>query len=292
MPSKKKKKSSRDKARKGSSRKKKEGQEKHGTPDKQMERLNIDDDTEVALLDEAIKLAAAEKEALKAAIAEKEKTAKKNQGCCHGCVPTLEDVRVALGFGETFVMALDSVKEQVDIWKLFAVAREATRVKYPEVWADPAKLKMLVSFHLYMATQSVLEGEMIVAKTYAAMAFHLEECLAISFDKTRATLTGAKLLELHRGDDNTLVQYLRKNIPCQCLDAKYEQVKSITKIGFCCNDQCSLPNRRVERRSMVYCTRCRDANYCSRECQEAAWPFHKKQCHAIFDMKAKLDSRK
>ena len=292
MPSKKKKKSSRGKARKGSNSNNKK-EEKHGTPGTPMERLNIDDDTEVALLDEAIKLAAAEKKAMKAAVAEKEEIAKsKNQSCCHGCVPTLEDVRVALGFGETFVMALDSVKEQVDIWKLFAVAREATRVKYPEVWADPAKLKMLVSFHLYMATQSVLEGEMIVAKTYAAMAFHLEECLAISFDKTRATLTGAKLLELHSGDDHTLVQYLRKNIPCQCLDAKYEQVKSITKIGFCCNDQCSLPNRRVERRSMVYCTRCRDANYCSRECQEAAWQLHKKQCHAIVDAKAKLDYRK
>ena len=286
----KKKKKGRGKAKKAEQNK--EAAKEMETPDKQMERLNIDDDTEVALLDEAIKLVAAEKEALKAAIAEKEETAKKNQGCCHVCVPTLEDVRVALGFGETFVMALDSVKEQVDIWKLFAVAREATRVKYPEVCADPAKLKMLVSFHLYMATQSVLEGEMIVAKTYAAMAFHLEECLAISFDKTRATLTGAKLLELQSGDDHTLVQYLRKNIPCQCLDAKYEQVKSITKIGFCCNDQCSLPNRRVERRSMVYCTRCRDANYCSRECQEAAWQLHKKQCHAIVDAKAKLDSRK
>eukprot|EP00984_Skeletonema_dohrnii_P031601 scaffold24269_cov142-Skeletonema_dohrnii-CCMP3373.AAC.6 len=287
MPSKKKKKSSRGKARKGSNSKKKEGQEQHGTLDKQMERLNIDDDTEVALLDEAIKLAAAEKEALESAIAEKEKIAKsKNQSCCHGCVPTEEDVRVALTFGETFVTALHSVEKQVDIWRLFAIAREATEVKYPEVWKNPAKLKMLVSFHLYMATQSVLEGEMIVAKTYTAIAFHLEECLA------RATLSGAKLVELHRGDDHTLVQYLRKKIPCQCLDAKYEQVKSITKIGFCCNDQCSLPNGRAERRSMVYCTRCRDANYCSRECQVAAWQFHKKQCHAIVDMKEKLDSRK
>jgi len=58
-----------------------------------MERLNIDDDTEVALLDEAIKLAAAEKEALEAAVAEQEervdKLAKKHSsGCHHGHVDT------------------------------------------------------------------------------------------------------------------------------------------------------------------------------------------------------------
>eukprot|EP00984_Skeletonema_dohrnii_P030057 scaffold21168_cov141-Skeletonema_dohrnii-CCMP3373.AAC.7 len=61
------------------------------TPDKQMERLNIDDDTEVALLDEAFKLAAAEKEALEAAVAEQEERADKlaknqSSGCYHGHV--------------------------------------------------------------------------------------------------------------------------------------------------------------------------------------------------------------
>eukprot|EP00985_Skeletonema_marinoi_P021230 scaffold12924_cov58-Skeletonema_marinoi.AAC.1 len=74
MPSKKKK-SSRGKARKGSNRnrkkKKKEEQEEQGPLDEQMERLKINDDSidEATLLEEAIKLAAVEKEAL---------------GCSHG----------------------------------------------------------------------------------------------------------------------------------------------------------------------------------------------------------------
>ena len=72
-----------------------------------------------------------EKEALKAADAEKEEIAKsKKQSCCHGCVPTKEDVSIALRFFLTFVTALDSVEQQVDIWRLFAVAREATKVEY------------------------------------------------------------------------------------------------------------------------------------------------------------------
>eukprot|EP00984_Skeletonema_dohrnii_P035641 scaffold35642_cov211-Skeletonema_dohrnii-CCMP3373.AAC.1 len=29
---------------------------------------------------------------------------------------------------------------------------------------------------------------------------------------------------------------------------------------------------------MLYCTQCRVANYCSRECQVADWPEHKNYC--------------
>jgi hypothetical protein len=74
------------------------------------------------------------------------------------------------------------------------------------------------------------------------------------------------------------VKYLRKNIPCNCLDEKYKEVKSITKMGVCRNPQCQVPDGRVERSKMLYCTRCCVVNYCCRECQEAAWPVHKEFC--------------
>jgi hypothetical protein len=86
---------------------------------------------------------------------------------------------------------------------------------------------------------------------------------------------------LWSADEHTLVKYLRKNIPCKCLDEKYKEVKSITKMGVCFNSQCSIPDRMVERKSMLYCTRCRQVNYCSAECQKAAWPEHKELCNKI-----------
>jgi len=38
-------------------------------------------------------------------------------------------------------------------------------------------------------------------------------------------------------------------------------------------DQCHAPSEKLSR-----CSRCRDAAYCSRECQKAAWKLHKRLC--------------
>lgn len=85
-----------------------------------------------------------------------------------------------------------------------------------------------------------------------------------------------KLMEC--ASHSTHWQFFRKRIPCSCLDEKYKEVRSITKMGFCCNLHCQLPNKMTVRSKMVYCVRCRKANYCSRECQVAAWPNHKEYC--------------
>jgi len=40
------------------------------------------------------------------------------------------------------------------------------------------------------------------------------------------------------------------------LDEKYEEVKYTTKLGFCFNSRCPLPDTtKVERKTMGYCTR-------------------------------------
>eukprot|EP00986_Skeletonema_menzelii_P013044 scaffold7396_cov127-Skeletonema_menzelii.AAC.7 len=86
---------------------------------------------------------------------------------------------------------------------------------------------------------------------------------------------------------HTLVSFLKKRIPCSCLDEKYKEVKSIPKIGLCCNHGCSLPFGKTERSLTECCSRCRTANYCSRKCQVAAWPGHKVECTFYADLKAK-----
>ena len=80
---------------------------------------------------------------------------------------------------------------------------------------------------------------------------------------------------------HTLVQFLRKRIPCSCLKQKRKEVKSITKMGRCCRRACPLPNRMTAKNTMVYCTKCKLANYCSRQCQEADWKMHKQLCQGV-----------
>ena len=99
---------------------------------------------------------------------------------------------------------------------------------------------------------------------HAMLAFHLQDYLAIFMDKRKVIFDEVKFIELIEADEHTLVKFLRKNIPCPCLDEKYKEVKSVTKMGVCGNLECSLPNRMAERSTMLCCTGCRIANYCSR----------------------------
>ncbi len=121
---------------------------------------------------------------------------------------------------------------------------------------------------------------MVRDHTYAFVACFFDDYIA-NIHKLKAPSGGIiNILEISRADEHTLVKYLRKSIPCSCLDEKYKEVKSITRMGLCCNPQCSIPFGVVERRSMLCCSGCgcHDANYCSRECQKADWPVHKKKC--------------
>lgn len=149
-------------------------------------------------------------------------------------------------------------------------------------------------------TQHLLEEENIRRARFCAYsAFFLQTRSACLLSDTVGLSDGTlpvgmvtKMIELMSCDLHTLVKYLRKNIPCNCLDKTYEEVKSITKMGVCWNVECSLPNRMVERSKMLYCSRCCDANYCSRECQKAAWSFHKKLCDENVDRSTMWESRK
>eukprot|EP00984_Skeletonema_dohrnii_P018777 scaffold8854_cov97-Skeletonema_dohrnii-CCMP3373.AAC.2 len=295
MPSKKK--NSKGKA------KKKGASEQGGTPDAQMQRLKIDDNSvdENDLLAEAIKLAAAEKKMIEAAVAEKEEIVRTNddqtETCMHGFVPSKEDTDFnAVVFATEFVMSLqfakaNDTKNNTNWCDILTAARVASAEKYPGVWIDPSKMKRVISVCLSEATDEILNGIIGIAQGCAAVACYIEEFLAF-ISGTNATHEQKKVLELLAADVHGLVKYLRERIPCNCLDDKYKKVKCSTKMGFCCNKKCTLPDKVAEQKSMVYCTKCRTVNYCSRECLEAAWPEHKELCESFVEMKAEFNSNK
>ena len=91
---------------------------------------------------------------------------------------------------------------------------------------------------------------------------------------------------------HTLVKYFRKRIPCSCLDGKYDEVKAITKLGFCFNPECNFEmSGELERSKTMYCSRCRCATYCSRECQKADWARHKSYCDKDAAERAEFDAK-
>ena len=270
MPSKKKKSKGRGKAAKKA--------DEQRSLDTQMERLKIDKEEdsqtnadEDALLEEAIKLAAAEKEEMDAESAEKEE-----QVCQHGsAVETKELVFFINVFTKNFSSEV-SRRGDGNLAVCTEVAINAVEEKYPNVWNNPSKLKLVVTDYLCNGTHLVLQGEFGRARIFATMAAYLEAVAASkSGEEVNIETDTAKILEIFNCDKHTLVRYLRKRIPCSCLDEVYKEVKCITRTGVCHN--CSST---VERSKMLTCARCGHANYCSRTCQKSDWQRHKKNCAA------------
>lgn len=110
---------------------------------------------------------------------------------------------------------------------------------------------------LNTATSLVLNGGADSARCVAAFARHFQEHISIVLSKTKVTYN------IHMIWPNSMNCISRMNthpwsfeevIPCSCLDEKYKKVKSITKMGICCNQLCSLSQYLVERKKMLYCT--------------------------------------
>ena len=203
--------------------------------------------------------------------------------CKHGYPPTLStgEEKICLDFISAYLAAFRS--HDKDLRKAFLTAKQATEVAYVDVYSS--KLETVASKLVAAGTDAILGGDIWTAQLYVVMACHFEEFISVGV----ALINWVKVTELFDADEHTLVKYFRKRIPCHCLDKKYKEVKSVKKVGMCCNPNCSV--RKVERSKMFCCTGCGAANYCSKECQKENWKSHKEFCGDIAEKKAAFQAK-
>ena len=80
--------------------------------------------------------------------------------------------------------------------------------------------------------------------------------------------------DILNGCKRSLVKYFVSLTPCSCLDELYSQVRSTTpKVSDCMGCR-----KRTERSKVYICTGCERAMYCSKACQIAHVPRHKRGC--------------
>ena len=213
--------------------------------------------------------------------------------CCHGADPLpTSDVECFLflhAFRGEFGAAIE---RRTSVETCLKDAYYATRDQFAKVWKDSAKLTLATSFLLRMGTEAILGGKYDDARDVATFARFLEQDIAVALKRTQALHKWPKIHETYQADLHTLVKFYRHRIPCSCLDKKYEEVKHITKLGVCYNPQCSIRGRIIKRSNTMYCSRCRCATYCSRECQKTDWSRHKPNCDWNASMIAKFEAEK
>jgi len=171
----------------------------------------------------------------------------------------------------------------------YRTAYAATRLQYREVWEDATKMELVIRFLLSSATVIFMMNDKNSAKVSASLACYFEEMAAATLYETKASPNFPKVWEMCNADDHTLVSFLKKRIPCCCLDKAHKDVKSVKKMGLCWNDDCTLQHK--ETGSLFQCVGCLRVNYCCVECQKADWPNHKIDCRNFSLMKAAFDSR-
>ena len=195
--------------------------------------------------------------------------------CDHGAEKTDICIHFVLAFKTAFH---DEATRGSPLSQCLIYAHKATFEEFTEVWSDSANMEIASTLFLGLGTVNIVNGNCDNACKYATFVRYFEQHIAVELKQSQAFTKWTKIYEARKADMHTLVKFFWKRIPCSCLDEKYEEVKGIPKMGFCYNSQCAFPNLRVERSKTKYCSRCRTATYCSRECQEADWKRHKPHC--------------
>ena len=214
--------------------------------------------------------------------------------CYHGSDPS-EVVHRSVSFRFLYAFRGEfehAIKRTPDVRKSLLDARKATMNQYTEVWTDSAKMKMAITLILGMGTHDLLGGKYVAARKVAAFIRFFEQDIAVNLKQTQALIYWPKIVESYAADKHSLVKFFRHRLPCSCLDKKYNESKSIMKVGFCYARGCRFHFAfgGMKRSCTKYCSRCHCATYCSRKCQELDWAINKPLCDEYAEVIAEFEA--
>ena len=213
-----------------------------------------------------------------------------NEKCWH-------HVNNRLDFNGPFVEEFHSIfidaakRGDLSLGRCLVDSRKATLNEFADKWKDAAEVEKAMSFFWFAGTQLCIKGDYDDSRDYATIARFFEQHIAVELKQTQALYNWPKIDDTYHADLHTMVKFFRHRIPCSCLDEKYDEVKSIAKMGYCYNPKCNNLGWKVERSKAKYCSRCRCATYCSRECQVAGWTEHKPDCDNRAAVIAEFDAK-
>ena len=154
-----------------------------------------------------------------------------------------------------------------------------TFATHREVWDNERYREMAVNIFIAIGTNLLLSNERGDSFLAQAIVISCLENYDGSSDSTSLLynrVVGRKMNDLFGSTyaKRDALKFFRKRTSCSCLkDMHLETRKTLPKTGVC--NHCE---EEKDRALLMVCSRCRIAQYCSRECQVANWSRHKVYC--------------
>mmetsp|Transcript_15487 Transcript_15487/g.23428 ORF Transcript_15487/g.23428 Transcript_15487/m.23428 type:complete len:262 (-) Transcript_15487:33-818(-) len=208
-------------------------------------------------------------------------TGNNGNGCTHGWDPNKypADHDCNKFIGGVFRTFVESTKSGFTAGFVVNEAVSFTHAIFPDVWSDSASLEWIAAAFISLGTfTSIHTGDVFLCGAAMGFSESLKQHVACYHVGSQPLIYTAKIDDLLWAEERRTISYLKKRIPCKCLNAKYKAVKSLPKMYTCCNTTCSLLDNSVNLSAMMTCGGCRREHYCSEECQAAHWEDHRDAC--------------
>ena len=153
--------------------------------------------------------------------------------------------------------------------------------RHAEVWKNESYRKMAIQILVHCGTTSLHCKDTGMPQEVTRAIVILENYDGVGgIDSVLYNpIASKKLRDIHLAGSSMkrdMLKFYRKRTTCSCLKGMHlDARKTLPKMGAC-----YLCDEEKERSLLMVCGRCRVIQYCSRECQIAAWPMHKSSCDA------------
>lgn len=204
-------------------------------------------------------------------------------GCMHGCDTSIADDHPVSKFMDEFF--IHWIRKHKNIALILQDMLQLQR--YSHVWTEDnhreLAIQTLVSIgaNMLLADDDINEGSLSMAKTILVLE-HYDSSEGLSLHSPFYGHSSAvKRRDMDPDVSSTkrdLLKFYRKRLPCKCLKRMHLEARKTTpKMGMC--NHCNIEKERV---TLSVCSRCMVHQYCSKECQVAAWPEHDKECKIYY----------
>ena len=209
--------------------------------------------------------------------------------CSHGCGMIPPTDHPVSRFMNAFEDALNGRRSDVltVMQKLFK--------SHPQVWNNDEHRQMTIDILLSTGTNTILgakgdEENRVKFAWGVGFASLLLDCYDGNGDFRYAYGCAQVNNPVYTNDCGTrdVFKFYSKRLPCSCLkEMQKEARKTLPKMGAC--KHC---DKYVERAPLMTCGHCKVPFYCSRECQVAHVPEHKKDCGMSVDIRRRQKAQK